>query len=100
MTDESQVQARAFQLWDGKGRQPGLLNICLEQARRELAEEARLDHLSADKATAPPASQTRPGQLFRDPKEDQPAIDRRGRTIETDDSPSLMRTETQGVPQD
>lgn len=100
MTDEEQVRTRAFQLWDTKGRQPGLLNECLEQARGELDTQARRDGLAADKATAPPSSQTRPGQLFQDPNQDREPIDRRGRTIETDDDQPLLRTETQGVSRD
>lgn len=100
MIDEAEVQTRAFQLWDAKSRQPGLLAECLEQARAELTEQARLDSLSADKATAPPPSQTQPGQLFQDPNDDRAPIDRRGRTIETDNDPPLMRTQTQGVRED
>ena len=99
MIDEAEVQARAFRLWDGKGRQPGLLAECLEQARAQLMDEAQQDNLAADGATAPPPSQTRPSQLFQEPNADQADIDRRGRTIESNDDQPLMRTQTQGVRQ-
>ncbi|MFV3128496.1 hypothetical protein [Niveispirillum sp. KHB5.9] len=99
MTDESLVRTRAFQLWDIKGRLPGSLNECLEEARRELNQQAIRDSLAGD-ATAPPPSQTRPGQLFTDPDDERASIDRRGRDIEVEAEPKLMRTQTQGAPEE
>lgn len=100
MTEEEQVRIRAFELWESKGRQPGLLNECLKQARTELDAEVWRDSLAAGTATAPPSSQTRPGQLFQTPDQNRAPIDRRGRTIETDTDQPLLRTQTQGVRQD
>ncbi|MFV3075744.1 hypothetical protein [Niveispirillum fermenti] len=100
MTDESRVRDRAFELWEMKGRQPGVLNECLEQAREECALEALRDAKAEDAATAPPGLKTKPGRLFQGREETQPPIDRRGRDITTDEEQPLIRTETQGVPQD
>lgn len=99
MIDENQARARAFQIWDGIGRKPGLFDECLRQAREEQESADFRNSLSGD-ATAPAESQTRPGQLFRNPEDDRASIDRRGRSIEADTEQPLMRTETQGVPKD
>lgn len=99
MTDESLVRTRAFQLWEIKGRQPGSLNGCLEEARRELNQQALRDSLAGD-ATAPPSAQLEPGQLFTDPEGERGDIDRRGRAIKVAPAPKLMRTQSQGVAKD